>query len=106
VEFSVEAILSYRVKQNAPFVFNVQAQAFPGQTIKSASLHIEPKLPTEDSTMPESANRYLRLIAPVGGFKLSYQATVLLSHSTETSTGAPASPRFSGEPAATAGVVI
>jgi len=83
MEFSVRAILSYRVKQDTPFVFNVQAQSFAGQTIKAESLRIEPKLPVEDWTMPESDNRYFRLIAPGGGFKLSYQATVLLTHPAE-----------------------
>jgi hypothetical protein len=46
-------------------------------------LRIEPELPTEDWTMSESANRYFRLIAPAGGYKITYKATVLLSHPTE-----------------------
>jgi hypothetical protein len=53
------------------------------ETITSESLRIEPELPTEDWTMPESANRYFRLIAPPGGFNIAYKATVLLSHPTE-----------------------
>jgi hypothetical protein len=77
MEFSVQATLGYRVQLDTPFVFNVQGQAFTGQTIKSEPLRIGPDLPTEDWTMPESANRYFRLIAPAG------QATVLLSHPTE-----------------------
>jgi hypothetical protein len=83
VEFSVQATLSYRVQQETPFVFNVQAQAFAGQTIKSESSRIEPDMPTEVWTMPESANRYFRLITPAGGFKITYKATVLLGHPTE-----------------------
>jgi hypothetical protein len=83
MEFSVQATLSYRAQQETPFVFNVQAQAFTGQTIKSESLRIEPDLPTDDWTMPESANRYFRLIAPAGGFKITYQASVMLTHPTE-----------------------
>lgn len=83
MEFSVQATLSYRVQQETPFVFNVQAQAFTGQTIKSESLSIEPELPTEDWTMSESANRYFRRTGPPGGFKITYKATVLLSHPTE-----------------------
>ena len=83
MEFSVQATLGYRVQQETPFVFNVQAQAFTGQTITSESLRIEPELPTDDWTMPESANRYFRLVAPGGSFKIKYQATVLLSHPTE-----------------------
>ncbi len=83
MEFLVQATLGYRVKQETPFVFNVQAQVFPGQTVESKSLRIEPELPTEDWTMPESGNRYFRLIAPAGGFKITYDATVMLSHPTE-----------------------
>jgi transglutaminase-like putative cysteine protease len=84
MEFSIQATLSYRVQQETPFVFNVQAQAFTGQTIKSESLRIEPERPIEDWTMPESANRYFRLIVPAGGFKITYNATVLLSHPIES----------------------
>jgi hypothetical protein len=83
VEFSVQATLGYRVQQETPFAFNVQAQAFTGQTIKSEALRIEPELPIADWTMPESANRYFRLMAPPGGFKITYRATMLLSHPTE-----------------------
>jgi transglutaminase-like putative cysteine protease len=83
MDFLMQATLGYRVKQETPFVFNVQAQVFPGQTIASESLRIEPELPTENWTMPESANRYFRLIAPAGGFKITYKATVTLSHPVE-----------------------
>src|SRR4051812_15373381 len=79
----VQACLTYRVKRETPFVFNVQAQNFTGQAIKSEALRVEPPLSTEDWTMPESANRYFRLIAPPGEFKINYQATVQLGHPTE-----------------------
>jgi hypothetical protein len=77
MEFSVQARLVYRVRQETPFVFNVQAQSFMGQAITSESLRIEPQLSTEDWTMPESANRYFRLIAPPGEFKVTYEAPSL-----------------------------
>lgn len=83
MEFLVRATLGYRVQKATPFVFNVQAQRFIGQTIRSESVRIDPELPTENWTMPESANRYFRLIAPPGGFKITYQATVELTHPTE-----------------------
>ena len=83
MDFSVKAALGYRVKQETPFVFNVQAAQFPGQTVVSEKLRVTPELPLEDWTMPESGNRYLRLIAPPGGLKVSYEATVRLAHATE-----------------------
>jgi transglutaminase-like putative cysteine protease len=83
MEFFAQATLGYRVRQETPFVFNVQAQRFAGQTIISESLRIEPELPTETWIMPESGNRYFRLMAPPGGFKLMYEANVELGHPTE-----------------------
>src|SRR4051812_19584859 len=83
MEFSVCARLGYRVEQHTPFVFNVQAQRFAGQEIVSEELNIDPGLPLEHWTMPESGNHYVRLIAPPGGFTVSYNATVRLSHVAE-----------------------
>jgi transglutaminase-like putative cysteine protease len=83
MDFSVSAALGYRVKQETAFVFNVQAERFAGQTVVTEELRVDPPLPLENWTMPESGNRYFRLIAPPGGFKLSYDATVRLTHKTE-----------------------
>ena len=83
MNFSVKTELAYRVAKATPFVFNVQAQQMSGQTIVSERLRIDPELPTETWTMPESGNRYVRLIAPSGGFKLTYHANVRLDHPTE-----------------------
>ena len=83
MDFTVSAALGYRVKQETAFVFNVQAENFSGQTVVSENLRIDPPLPLENWTMPESGNRYVRLIAPPGGFKVVYDATVRLTHPTE-----------------------
>jgi transglutaminase-like putative cysteine protease len=83
MDFSLRAVLGYRVKQDTPFVFNVQAARFPGQAIISEDFRADPPLPLEHWTMPESGNRYVRLIAPPGGFKVSYESTVRLTHRTE-----------------------
>jgi transglutaminase-like putative cysteine protease len=87
MDFSVKATLVYRVPRDTPFVFNVQAQQFAGQTIVAESLRIDPALPDETWTMPESGNRYFRLIAPAGTFAVTYQATVRLDHPTEDPAG-------------------
>ncbi len=86
MDFSVTATLGYRVSTAVPFVFNVQAQAFAGQAIHAEALRIEPELPVQSWTMPESGNRYVRLIAPGGTFKLVYHATVGLTHPLEDPT--------------------
>ena len=66
MEFSVSGVLGYRVAAPTPFVFNIQASRFPGQNIASETLTLPPGLKTETWVMPESGNRYLRLIAPPG----------------------------------------
>jgi transglutaminase-like putative cysteine protease len=86
MDFSVKATLGYRVGQETPFVFNMQAQQFAGQSILGESLQITPELPAENWTMPESGNRYFRLIAPAGGFKVSYRATIRMGHPVEDPT--------------------
>jgi len=99
MEFFAQATLGYRVRQETPFVFNVQAQRFAGQTIISESLRIEPELPTETWIMPESGNRYFRLMAPPGGFKLMYEANVELGHPTEDPSAVFEVPRASSRSA-------
>ena len=83
MDFSVHAVLGYRVQKETAFVFNVQAERFSGQEIISEDLRIAPHLPLEHWIMPESGNRYFRLIAPPGGFKVAYGATVRLTHAEE-----------------------
>ncbi|WP_428487857.1 transglutaminase-like domain-containing protein [Rhodopila sp.] len=83
MQFSVSSKLGYRVQAPTPFVFNVQATRFRGQTVSTESLSIQPEIPIESWTMPESGNRYFRLIAPPGGFTISYQATVRIAHPLE-----------------------
>jgi len=83
MDFSINAVLGYRVKQATPFVFNLHAQQCAGQAITAETVRIEPEMPAESWTMPESGNRYFRLIAPPGGFKITYSAHVRLDHPTE-----------------------
>jgi len=86
MDFSLHTTLSYRVRHHVPFVFNVQAQRCAGQEIVTESLQIDPDIPLESWTMPESGNRYFRLIAPPGGFQVRYQAQVALDHPVEDPT--------------------
>jgi transglutaminase-like putative cysteine protease len=83
MEFSVTSKLAYRVQAPTPFVFNVQASRFSGQTVVSESLTIQPDMPTESWTMPESGNRYFRLIAQPGAFTVAYAAKVEIAHPLE-----------------------
>ncbi len=76
MDFSVKANLSYRVPAVTPFVFNLHAQQTAMQAIQDEQFAVDPPMPLENWTMPESGNRYVRLIAPPGGFKVSYRASL------------------------------
>jgi transglutaminase-like putative cysteine protease len=61
-----------------PFVFNVEVSAFAGQVIEHEQISLNPDLPVERWTMPETGNRYLRVIAQPGDLSLKYEAEVSL----------------------------
>ena len=79
MKFELGCKLGYSVKGNdTPFVFNIEAQTFDGQTIELEHLQLEPPLSTDTWTMPESGNRYFRVVAPSGKLTVRYTATVEL----------------------------
>jgi hypothetical protein len=49
-----------------------------GQEIEQEQLSTDPQLPVERWTMPETGNRYLRVIAQPGDLRLRYEAEVAL----------------------------
>jgi hypothetical protein len=50
MDFSVKANLGYRVGQETPFVFNVEAQQFAGQSIVTESLKVWHSLLSPDGS--------------------------------------------------------
>jgi transglutaminase-like putative cysteine protease len=79
IELHVE--LSYEVDaQGADFVFNIHAAKTLCQTIAAESLVISQLVPSQIHTDPATGNRYLRLRALPGQLKLSYMATVDITH--------------------------
>jgi transglutaminase-like putative cysteine protease len=85
--FSVGCRLAYRAETRTPFVFNIEAARFGAQAVREERLTLTPELPVERWTMPESGNRYLRMIVEPGAFEVRYQAVVDLAPELE----APAS---------------
>ncbi|UFN49627.1 transglutaminase family protein [Roseomonas sp. OT10] len=81
--FVMGCTLTYRVQQPTPFVFNIEAQRFEGQVVEQETLTIEPDLPVERWTMPESGNRYLRVLAQPGELTVRYEAQVSLARTLE-----------------------
>ena len=76
--YQTSDFIHYQVKAPTPFLFNIEAQKFDGQTVLSERLTISPDLPTERWIMPESGNRYLRVLAHAGELKVRYEAKVSL----------------------------
>ena len=78
MHFSLGSKLGYSVDQETPFVFNIEAQTTGVQTVLTERLAIEPPIEVERWTMPESGNRYFRVIAPPGKLLIEYTAKVEL----------------------------
>src|SRR5271170_7741553 len=78
MKFSLGCSLVYHVSAPTPFAFNVGVASFTGQNIEHEHLLTDPPMPVEHWTMPETGNRYLRIIAPSGDLRLRYDAEVVL----------------------------
>jgi transglutaminase-like putative cysteine protease len=87
MKFSLGCSLVYHVTASIPFVFNVEVASFTGQNIEQEQLSTDPQLAMEHWTMPETGNRYLRVIAPPGDLRLRYEANVVLDPHIEDPAG-------------------
>ena len=83
MKFSLGCRLSYRLKAPAPFLFNVELAHLESQRVLSETLQFEPDLRAERWTMPETGNRYCRVLAQPGRLTLLYEAEVALDPSLE-----------------------
>ncbi|WP_343893950.1 transglutaminase-like domain-containing protein [Craurococcus roseus] len=81
MRYRVECELGYEVLASggAPFVFNIEAQRGPGQEVVEEELTLSQDLPFDRFTMPESGNRYFRVLAGRGGLTVRYRAVVDLA---------------------------
>ncbi len=76
MRFSLGCRLGYRVAEPTSFVFNVEVARVPQQRVLHERLRLTPDVPLETYVMPESGNRYVRLLAPAGELELTYEAEV------------------------------
>jgi hypothetical protein len=79
VQFTFGCRLAYRTSSEVPFVFNIEAQSFGGQSVDDERLTTAPEVDVERWTMPESGNRYFRVIAPRGSFSVEYRGRASLT---------------------------
>jgi transglutaminase-like putative cysteine protease len=78
MEFTFGCALAYRLPAPTPFVFNIEAAGCGGQHLREEELVLTPNVAVERWTMPESGNRYLRLTAGPGEFRLDYTGVAVL----------------------------
>jgi transglutaminase-like putative cysteine protease len=79
IELHVE--LNYAIDEyGADFIFNIHAAHTPSQTVSAESLVLSQPLVPQMHTDSVTGNRYMRLRAEPGELKLSYAATVDLTH--------------------------
>jgi transglutaminase-like putative cysteine protease len=87
MDYSLGCELTYEVKAPTPFLLNIEAQNFDGQTVRGETLAVTPELPVERWIMPESGNRYLRVHARPGKLTVRYNAIVSLEPVLEDPAG-------------------
>lgn len=87
MRFSLGCTLAYEVGQPTPFVFNVEAAGCDRQRVASESLTFSPSAQPDRFQMPETGNRYARVIAQPGPLTLEYRAEVDLDPLIEDPAG-------------------
>lgn len=81
VRIDIQVDLNYLIDQHgADFVFNIHAAHTRRQVISAERLHLSQPVTPQLHTDPVTGNRYMRLRAEPGELKVSYAATVDLSH--------------------------
>jgi transglutaminase-like putative cysteine protease len=74
--FDVDCELSYELTQPTNFLFQVHALHGGDQEVLAESLELTPRVVTHVYSDPNVGNRFLRLQAPPGPFRLQYKARV------------------------------
>lgn len=83
MKFKVGCQLDYDVSSASTLIFNIRAVENEYQQIIDTNLEIQPDHDLKEYTVPHTENSYLRLVAPEGKLKISYQAIVNLKHSVD-----------------------
>jgi len=81
IRIALQVELSYEIDEHgADFIFNIHAAHTPSQTLHAESLVLSQPVEARMHADPVSGNRYMRLRAAPGELKLTYAATVDLTH--------------------------
>jgi transglutaminase-like putative cysteine protease len=76
MKFQVGSELIYTAVRDTTLVLNVEAQHLAGQQVIRESLTFMPFIPSEPHTIPETGNRYRRVLLRPGRYSVRYEAEV------------------------------
>jgi transglutaminase-like putative cysteine protease len=76
MRFSIDCELNYDVTTETTLILNIEAQRGGGQRIVAETLSLPEGIPSEAHEVPETGNRYRRLILSVGAHRIAYQSEV------------------------------
>jgi len=76
MKFSVNCSLQYDVVADTTLILNVEAQRNAGQNILAERFSISSGVPTDAHVVPETGNRYRRMVLPAGQHQISYTADI------------------------------
>ena len=76
MRYRVGCKLSYRLRAETVFIFNVQIARLVRHRDLSESLGLSPDVQRREYVTADTKNRYLGVVVPPGPFELDYQATV------------------------------
>jgi transglutaminase-like putative cysteine protease len=87
MRFSLGSELVYEVTERATMILNIEAQRVPNQRIVSETLTVSPHFDHETHEVPETLNRYRRMVFNAGTYTIRYEAEVEVTPQMEQPVG-------------------
>jgi len=76
MKFTVSCSLSYEVVTETTLILNIEAQRNAGQQVIAEQFSTSQNLVAEAHVVPETGNRYRRMVLPVGQHQIDYAAEI------------------------------
>lgn len=92
MDYQVGCTLRYVTEQPTTLILNVEVQRTERQAILEERFSIQPDVASDEHTVPETGNRYRRMVLPRGEFTLQYEAKVRLTPQVGQPSGIDAIP--------------
>lgn len=76
MKFAVSCSLQYEVVTDTTLILNIEAQRNPGQRVVAEQFGTSSGIATEEHVVPETGNRYRRMVLPAGPHQIDYAAEI------------------------------